>query len=387
LFAGAICALLATFTLAHGIMTWAVGAMMLWQARRFQHLAIWCALAALAIAGFLAGFQVNNAQRFAELSLSGALIVARYWLAAIGSAPAMGHGAASPWLGLVLLGGLGLLASRGAIRKEPVAFPLACFAVAALALIAVGRATESNGLVHSRYYVLGALAWALTLFMSLEQFSNPQHPYLLVMGFSPLLIGFNITADRMFAHKADSWLECRDRAAIRFKEFGVDGRGAFSLYPSPARSTELLNEAERRGVYRMASICEERSFPDARPSDRITYFVEDVAVSGRSASVGGWAAIPGLPSKRGQIHIILRSETETHVFTSVTVSRPDVAAELKHPETVLSGFRFARRRDRLPTGEFQIGFLIKNGSRAEYIMTGHRLSLVGEGKALLATAE
>jgi hypothetical protein len=288
---------------------------------------------------------------------------------------------------VVLLAGLARLALGGVFRKEPVAFPMACFAVAALALIAMGRAAESNGLVHSRYYVLGALAWGLMLFMTLEQLTNPQRPYVLAMGFAPLLVAFNLTANHTFAHKADSWLECRDRAAVRFKQYGEDGRGPFSLYPAPARSTQLLNEAERRGVYRMASICEERSFPQAQQSGRITYYVEEVSVSGLSASVGGWAAIPGLPSKRGQIHVILRSETETHVFTAVTITRPDVAAELKHPNTVLSGFRFARRRDRLPTGKFQIGFLIKNGSRSEYIMTGHAMSLVGEGKALLASAE
>ncbi|MGH7946791.1 MAG: hypothetical protein ACREF9_17575, partial [Opitutaceae bacterium] len=329
----------------------------------------------------------NNAQRFADPSLTGALVVLRYWLATLGSVPAMGNNGWAPWLGAVLLAGIGWLAARGAIRKEPVAFPLACFAIGALALIAVGRAAESNGLVHSRYYVLGAFAWGLALFMLLEQFTSPRYPYAWILGCAPLLVAFNVTASRAFAQKADSWFECRDRAALRFIENGVDGRGPFALYPSPERSTQLLNEAEKRGVYRMGSICEERSIPDPRPSSRIAYYVEDGAVSGRSASVGGWAAIPGYTSRRGQLHVVLRSADTMHVFSTVAITRPDVAAALKHPECVLSGFRFARRRDRLPTGEFQIGFLLKNGRRSEFIMTGHRLSLIGEGKALLASAE
>jgi hypothetical protein len=148
----------------------------------------------------------------------------------------------------------------------------------------------------------------------------------------------------------------------------------------------LLNDAETRGVYRMAPICEERKFDDARESNRITYYVEEMAVSGHSASVGGWAAIPSVPSKRGQIHVVLRSGTEMHVFTAVTLTRPDVAKALNQPYSTLSGFRFARRRDLLPTGEFQVGFLFKNGRKSEYIMTGHRLRLVGDGKALLASA-
>ena len=76
-----------------------------------------------------------------------------------------------------------------------------------------------------------------------------------------------------------------------------------------------------------------------------------------------------------------------HVFETVAITRPDVAEALKKPDCVLAGFGFARRRDRLPTGEFQVGFLYKHGRKSEYIMTDHRVSLIGEGKALLASAE
>jgi hypothetical protein len=383
----AACALLATFTLAHGIVTWLIGAGMLGRERRFRSLLAWGGFGALALAVFFAGFHLNNAQRFAEISFKGAASIAHYWVSLLGAAPAMGHADYSAWLGAGLLLGMVWLALHGATRREKVVFPLACFAVAALGLIALGRAAESGGVIHSRYYVLSALAWGLGAFMAIERLSHPRRPYAVLASCTPLLVVFNLSANQMFASRADSWIECRDRAALRFKEHGVDGRGVFALYPIPARATQLLNEAEERGVYRMATICEEREFPDAQPSDRITYYVEDVAVTGRSASVGGWAAIPGLRSRRGQIHVILRSEEETHVFTAVSITRPDVATALKNPENALSGFRFTRRRDRLPTGEFQIGFLIKNRGHTEYIMTGHRVRLVGEGKALLASAD
>jgi hypothetical protein len=383
----ALCAVLATFTLAHGIVTWVVGGGMLVQARRFQHLKLWGAIAVLAIAAFLAGFHVNHSQRFAELSLAGAIVVVRYWLATLGSVPGLGHNVIAPWLGAVLLVALGWVASRGAMRSERVAFPLACYAILALALIAVGRAAESNGLVHSRYYVLGGLAWALTIFMLLEHFSSARLPYAVTLGCAPLLVAFNVVANRTFAQKADSWFECRDRAALRFIQHGVDGRGPFTLYPAPERSTQLLTAAEQRGVYRLGRVCDERTFSTPQPSSRIAYFVEDIAVNGRVASVIGWAAIPGIASRRGQVHVVLRSGESMHVFTTVAITRPDVAEALKHPECVLAGFGFAVRRDELPTGEFQLGFLFKEGGRSEYIMTGHRLNLVGEGKALLATSE
>lgn len=386
LLAGALCALLATFTLAHGILSWAVGFAMLWQQRRFQHLLVWAALGALAIGGFFAGFQFNNAQHFTEFSLAGALVVLRFWLTLLGSLPAVGNFSLAPWLGVALLIGVGWMALGGAARREPVTFPLMCFAVMALGLIAVGRAAESGAVVQSRYYVLGALAWGLLLFMLLDRLSLARESYLPLLSAAPLLVAFNLTANHRFASKADSWIECRDRAAVRFKEHGVDGRGVFSLYPVPARSTELLNEAERRAIYRMPPICEERSFPHATPSTRITYYVDEMNVTPHAAAIAGWAVIPGIAAERGQIHVVLRSEEEMYVFTTVTISRPDVAAALARPDTVLAGFRFARRRDQLPTGQFQVGILFERDGRAECIMTGHRLSLVSEGKALLASS-
>jgi hypothetical protein len=388
LLVGALCALLATFTLAHGMVVWPAGALMLWQTRRLAHLKVWCLVGACAAAGFLAGFQLNTAQRFVEPSWAGAWVVAHYWLATLGSVPALGHTGWAPWLGLVLLAALAEIGRRGAVRRESIAFPLACYAVAALALIAAGRAAESGGVVHSRYFVLSALAWALVVFMWLDRVSHPRRPLALLWGCVPVLAAFNIAADQLFTAPTDTWLECRDRAAVRFKQYGVDGRGPFTLHPAPEHATQLLHIAEQRGVYRMGPVCDPVDFPaDAQPSSRIKYFVEEVVVDGRAAAVAGWATIPGLPSERGQVHLVLRSGEETHLFTTVTVTRPDVAAALKDPECALSGFRFARLRDGMPTGEFQIGFLIEHDDGDEFIMTEHRLRLVGEGKALLATAD
>lgn len=385
--AATLCAVLATFTLAHGLLVWPVGAAMLGQARRWRPLAIWSGAAAVGVAFFFSGFHLNDAEHFAPLSWAGAWTVAHYWLALLGAVPALGHTGAAPWLGAVLLGALGGLGVLGAVRRERIAFPLACYAAAALALIALGRAAESAGTVHSRYYVLGALAWALVVFMALESVSSPRRPYLVLAGCLPFLGAFNVAANRAFAAKADGWLECRDRAALQFKQHGVDGRGPFSLYPNPARSTELLSEAERRGLYHMDTLCEEQRFPAAQPSARIRYFVDEMAVSEHAAVISGWAAIPGLASKRGQLHVVLRSAHQTRVFAAVTVRRPDVVHALKQTDWELSGFRFVRQRNLLPTGEYQIGLLFTDGDRSEFIMTAHRLRLVGAGEALLASTE
>ena len=147
----------------------------------------------------------------------------------------------------------------------------------------------------------------------------------------------------------------------------------------PARATALLNEAERRGVYRMGPVCVPRSFPAAAPSERIIGRVDELTVSDRAAFVRGWAVIPGVRSERGNIHLVLRSATATHVFSTVSTQRPDVADNLGDPQLNRCGYLFARRRDGLPSGDYQIGFLIKQGATSEYVMTEQRLVLGDKG--------
>ncbi len=384
---GGFFAILATFTLAHGLVTWLIGALMLAERRRWADLMGWGGLAGLTMLGFLSGFAQNGAHRFVEISVGGIIDIAIYWVTLLGAVPALGNTCVAPALGLVLVSALTLLGKCGALRREPIAFSLALFAVFALGLIAVGRAAESDGVVFSRYMVLSATAWAMMGFILLERYTPPSRPLQTLGGVVIALAGFNVTANHTFDAQAESWVECRDLAVVHFKQNGVDGRGPFSLHPVPAHSTALLSAAESRGVYRMPAICVPRSFPHARPTGQIVYYVEEITVDSHSAFVAGWAAIPGKKSERRSIHLVLRSETETHIYTTVTSRRPDVAIALKQPSAEQSGFRFAVRRDRLPTGNFQLGILIEDDEGADFIMTAHRMELTGEGKGLLATGD
>lgn len=382
-----LCAVLATFTLAHGLLVWPLGAVLLWRDRRRAHLVGWCLLTAAVVGGYALGFSANSAHHFARFSFAGALEILRYWLTLLGTVPALGQVSLAPWLGVVLLAALGWLGVHGAPRRERLAYPLAWFGVAALALVAVGRAEQVGGLVMSRYVILATLAWSLLAFMLLERFSDPRRPLAALAGCLPALVLFNLAANRAYASSAEAWLECRDIAATRFKQHGVDGRGTFALSPMPTRATQLLNEAERRGVYRMGPVCVPRSFPAAKPSARIIYNIDELSVDNRSAFVRGWVAIPGVPTARGDIHLLLRSGSATHTFTTVSTQRPDVANSLNDSRLQRTGFMFARRRDRLPSGDYQVGFVLKGPAGPEYIMTEHRLVLEKEGRALVAAEQ
>jgi hypothetical protein len=379
--------LLATFTLAQGLAVWPVGAFLLWRARRRPHLAAWCTLAALVVAGFFAGFRVNPGHRVGLLSLDGIDEVIHYWLTLVGMPVALGSTVLAPWLGAALLGLLGWLLPRGIERRETVAFHFTLFCLLALALITYGRAGVAHGVVYSRYLVLGSFVWALTAFMLLGRFSHPRHPLRLLAWSLPVLMGFNFTANLIFADQADTWVECRDRAAARFKQYGADGYGPFTLSPTPKHSTELLKEASRRGLYYLPRVSVRKDFSSPHPTNRISYFVDEMTADTHGIYVSGWAAIPGAISKRGQIHLVLRSASNFIVYSTMSERRPDVVKAYSDPAWQLSGFRFAVGRWRLPPEELQVGILITDGDRSEYMMTDHRLRPYGRGEALLATGQ
>lgn len=386
--AGMLFALLATFTLAHGIVAWPVGALMLGAERRWRRLAVWLAAAAVTAAFFFYGFNFNPGH-FIELTRHGeAGRVLHYWLSLLGAPLALGEDAVAPFLGIVLLALLGRSLSRGALTRERVAAPLVLWALGALALVAIGRADLTHGHVYSRYYVLGALAWALVFFLQFEEQHDEARPYRFLLRALPLLGIFNILANTQFAHDAQSWVICRDNASEYYERYGRDGMGRFTLHPDPIYASRLLRDVEQSGVYRMPRLCNQRWFPDARPaSSPFAYYVDRIEVDEQIVSIEGWAARPGQVSQADEIHLVLQSSKTHDIFATIPMDRTDVVAASPQEKWLKSGFRFQRRRWLLPAEDFQIGLLIYSQGRAEFVMTAHHLDMTGKGIGVLAKAE
>ncbi len=177
---GAVLALLATFTLAHGLVTWPVVALLLWRRRRFRALAVWCGLATLAVAAFFHGFEINTGHPVAGFDPTGLLNVLRYWLALLGAPLVLGHAALAPAAGVLLLAVIGGLLWRGAWRGEFIAGGACLFCLGALGLVALGRSELNGGMLQSRYMVLAVLPWALAGFVALERWSAVERPHRLL---------------------------------------------------------------------------------------------------------------------------------------------------------------------------------------------------------------
>jgi hypothetical protein len=380
-------ALLATFTLAHGIVTWGVGAFMLWRAQRRFAFWSWIGAAGLTCLAFFYGFEVNSGHPLASTDAHGMFHVFRYWLALLGAPLALGYIPAAPFAGLLLLAIFGWLALRGAWREERIMLPVVLFCVAALGLIAIGRSEVAGGQLQSRYMVLSALAWAGVVFAAFE-FGVVSRRGLRFMTIAvPILAAFNVASNVRFAPAVESFVEGRDDAALRFKQRGHLTGSIFRLYPIPERGDQLLKAAAERGLYWVPRMCERVSIANPKPSDRIIYHVDEMTAGNGATFLSGWAVIPGRKSGRGEIHLVFRSTTSNIIYTTVSMSRPDVAAAHANPDWRLSGFRFAVGRWRLPAEELQVGIMIKDGDDAEYIMTDHRLRLTGRGEALLANSQ
>ena len=367
--------LLATFTLAHGSLVWVVGAGLLWHQRRWNPLATWCACGVVVVATFLHGFEFNPGHHISDLGLKSAGHVAHYWLALLGGPLTLGDAGFAPLPGLVLLAGLGVLLAKGALAREPVAMTSAIFAVGALALVAFGRAEIAGAEINSRYLVLGGLAWALLIFMLLELGSDPQKPFRLLACVVPAMVAFNVSANLKFAPLAEGFIEVRDRAATGFKQYGEDGRGISRLHPQEGHADALLKLAAERGVYHLPRVSHEATFPHPTENKHIITYIDELIVNDRAITAGGWAMLPGKVSKRGQVYLVLRSERTTLYYSTVTLQRPDVAAAYKEPRWRLSGFRAVVGRNRLPAEDFEVGVLIADGDKTEYLMTANRLHL------------
>jgi hypothetical protein len=365
-------AVLATFTLAHGVVVWPVGAALLGQQRRWTALAAWGGLAALAAAAFFQGFDFNPAHRIESADPLG---VAVYWLALLGAPLAFGATPAAPWCGVGLLAGLGFFAARGALARERTLMATAVFAIVALALIAYGRAALSEGQIASRYLVLGSLAWAVLGFLLVEPVAETPRPYFRLLVALPLLAVFNVAAGVRFARAAEDFLEARDRAALRFKQYGVDGRGQTRLHPIDGHAERVLGAAGRRGIYSLPSLCPEVRIPDRRPSTRMICHLDELMVTEGAISLGGWAMVPGRATKRGEIHVVLESASGTRIFRAITVRRDDVAKAFEEPRWQHCGFRLVVRLDRLPKENFRVGLMIVENGRGEYHFTEERLRL------------
>lgn len=378
-------ALLGSYTLTHGFVIWPVGAALLAAARRWRALAVWCGVAVYAVACFLPGFFTNPAHHV-EASFDVARILV-YWLALLGSTPAIGHLPLAPWLGAGLLASVLWLARRGGWRAAPLPAAATAFCLLSLGMIALGRTGVTGGIMlPSRYAILSALPWALVAWLALEQElarTTVRWPRIALAGVAGVAV--NVALNVRFFPEGARFAQQREEAAAWFHYHGTLADAPFRLFPHAADADHLLRRAAAIGLYRLPLHPAKRvDFDDARPTGDITYFFDEVRADADRVYLRGWAFVRGRKARLDQLHLLFQAGSDRHVLTVQGIRRPDVAAAFHDPNVADCGFLVAVPRAQLPDGTSAVGVLFqRDDAPAEFIMTDHRVTPAAPDNQLL----
>ena len=379
--AGAL-ALLATFTLAHGLVVWPVGALMLVADRRWRHLTSWLFVGAVTGGVYFLTFEFNPAHHVDAFSGSGTIRILRFWLELLGAPLALGERNLAPALGAALVALLAWQVWTFKLHRERIALPLALWAIGSLGLVAVGRANLGAGALSSRYYVLASLAWALAIFMLQQRWREEARPHRFLVWLVPGLAIFNLAANLKFAGEARRWIAERDQAITDFTRHDRDGTGVAKLHPHPDHATRVIRQAAELDVFEMPSTSVESPLPVTLPGTGFSTSIDRLAVDEHLVTIDGWAAVAGRVARPGDVHVVLISANEKRVHTTMTVPRSDLITTFPGERWGQAGFHFALRRSLLPPENYQVGVLIPTARGAELVMTKQRLEL-GDAAAMI----
>lgn len=377
-----ILAVMATFTLAHGLVVWPAGALMLTLDRRWRQLVGWLGFGAVTGGVYFATFEFNPAHHVDAFSLAGVMRIVRFWLELLGAPLALGEKSVARIFGVALLALLGWQIWSAGLRRERIALPLALWAIASLGLVAVGRANLGDGVVSSRYYVLGALAWAMAIFTIHPGSREGSRPHRGLVWLIPGLAIFNVAANLKFSGDANRWISDRDQAVADFMRHGRDGTGTAKLHPHPDHATRVIRQAEELEVFKMPSESAESTLPATLPGTGFSTRIDRLAVDEHMVTIDGWAAVAGRVARPGDVHLALISANEQRVHTTTTVPRSDLITAFPGERWGQAGFHFALRRWLLSPESYQVGFLIPTVRGAELVMTAQRLEL-GDAASLI----
>jgi hypothetical protein len=371
---------LATFSLAHGMLVWPVGAMLLWLQRQRIDLLYWAGAAAASVAWFTTGFQINSGHPMPALSDLPRIAV--HWLTLVGSSPALDRLAVAPWLGLAMVATtvfVGLVDPR---RTERFTLAVITWCLGALALIAWGRGLLASewAPITSRYVVLSSITCALLVWLIVERLLGWRER-VGRWALAPVLVGlvgFNVSANQAHEHTGRIFAQHGEKAVAAFHRHGTFANGETQLYPDPERADALIRAAQARGIYRLPRL-HSLDLADTEPVvlnqpeeiDDGCYFIEEVKEDAAEVTIRGWAFRPDEITRAGDVAVVFRSADIAIAFEATPQVRPDVAAAFERPDAMHAGFELRVPRGQLPPGVFGIGVCFDLDDGPQYMMTAN----------------
>lgn len=385
-------AFLATFSLAHGLLVWPLGAVLLWMQQRRRDLAFWAVAAAGSIAIFLLGFRVNPGHPlpgYADWPR-----VFRHWLMLVGGSPALDNAVLAPWLGAIVVTAALGVGFTGCRKDERLPLAVIAWCLGALALVAWGRALLSNewAPITSRYVVLSSIACALLIWILAERALvwRPREGGWLLAGVLAVLAVFNVAANRTHENAGRVFAQQREKAVAAFQRDGTFAQGPTQLYPDPERAHALVREAQKRGIFTLPARDkltladpEAVALTNAEEIADGYYFIEEVKEVGAEVRVRGWAFRPDHATRLADVSVVFRSDSAMTAFEATPQMRPDVAAVYQRADVTYCGFELRVPREKLPPGVLGIGVCFDLGGSPEFMMTANTLVITKSGAGTL----
>jgi len=83
----------------------------------------------------------------------------------------------------------------------------------------------------------------------------------------------------------------------------------------------------------------------------------------------GWAFLKDYDTKKSKVYLVLYSKDKHYIIDSKQKLRVDVADVYKSEKYRFSGFSLSLEKDKIDTGKYQMGILIKNGTRTSMFLS------------------
>lgn len=382
--AGGAWGVLASFSLAQGLMIWPVGALVLGRSARCRDIVLWLAIAGATVAVFVAGFEFNPGHRRPELHELAR--IAGYALTLAGSSPALGHLAVAPWLGLALVAAAAWLAWT---RRpgETLALATIAWCLGAIVMVAWGRALLANEWtpITPRYMILSSLPAALVAWLAVERCRTAHAAWRAGWwAVAAAAAGFNVAANAGHEHAGAVFARNAERAVQAFRLHGTFRAAPVALYPDPARADGLIRDVAEREIFELPAVHElvlcgtqPVELDDVREIGDAVYFLEDVDPGPERLRIRGWAYRPEHTTRLGDTAVLFRSARGVFAFMATPELRPDVAEAAQRWDAAYAGFDLILRPGDLPPGDYGIGVCFDADGDAEYMMTAGRVSIPG----------
>jgi hypothetical protein len=365
-------AMVAAFTLAHGLAVFPAGALLLAGQRRWRSLAGWAAGAVAAGAFFLWGFPGVDGALGALATPTGWFHLARFWLTLLGGVPALGWAPAAPVLGAIALGLFGWLLRRGAFTREPFLCALAACILIATVLIAYGRfnVAETPAL-GSRYMVQSAVLWAALTMLALKARGDDRAALRAGLAVLPVFAVFNVAANLRFFREARFFAEKRITAVRHYDKTGTFANSPYAIFPHAGQADQIVARAAAAGLFHLRPQGTPLVDLTASPEEvTLPFHFDELAVGLTHIHLRGWLLPPSPREASFHPHAIIRAGDREIVARGRREYRPDVARALQRPDANRCGFLFLIPRAALPPDRFELSLALIGRGRALVTVTG-----------------